>query len=163
MTNYLAGIATSTLEAKCLSLLLLLRLVLKEKSSSSQLQNLTLVIKTRSQKVEEKRKLLKGDDIFFNLFPICKKMFKCKLSEKATNTFVAHFNPLLLLKTQLAVTSEPRQVINYLFSHERDLFECCKTAENTFFNFFEFYFHFFSHSVSVFFTRPERAFLITFS
>ena len=75
--KYLAGIATSTLEAKCLSLLLL-RLVLKEKSSSSQLQNLTLVIKTRSQKIEEKRKLRKGDDILFNLFPIFKKMFKCK-------------------------------------------------------------------------------------
>ena len=77
--KYLAGIATSTLDAKCLSLLLLLlRLVLKEKSSSSQLQNLTLVIKTRSQKIEEKRKLRKGDDILFNLFPIFKKMFKCK-------------------------------------------------------------------------------------
>jgi hypothetical protein len=68
MANYLAGIATSTLEARCLSLLLL-RLVLMEKSSSSQLQRWTLVIKTRIHKIAERRKLRK-EHILFDLFPL---------------------------------------------------------------------------------------------
>ena len=160
--KYLAGIATSTLEAKCLSLLLL-RLVLKEKSSSSQLQNLTFVVKTRSQKIEETRKFRKGDDIFFNLFPLCEKCLNANNLKSQINTFVAHFNPRLLLKTQLAVTSEPRQIINFIFRREI-FFLCAVKLQKTLFSpFFRISNSLFLTLRFFFFTLPERALLITFS